>query len=101
MRDQIPALVEKCVFLSDEARSQVLNNYKTLPEERIALLIQKLTQGYEKQQAFLKKKEAEKVIAKRKLHEDALRKLKEEEMLSRQQETLELQKIENEINSLF
>lgn len=101
MRDQIPALVKKCLFLSDKARNQVLNNYKTLPEERISSLIQKLTQGYEKQQEFLKKKKEEQTTAKRKQHKDALQKLKEDEKLSRQQESLELAAIENEINSLF
>jgi hypothetical protein len=101
MRDQIPALVEKCIFLSDEARNQVLRNYKTLPEDRISSLVQKLTEGYKKQQEFFKKRNDEQTIKKRKQNKNTLQKLKEDESTSRTQESLELRTLEDEINSLF
>lgn len=101
MRDQIPALVEKCVFLSDEAREKILQNYQKISEKGVENLIKVLQKGLKRQQEVLQNQKENEALLKIKNHREAMNKIKQDEALSRQQEIAELTEIENEINSLF
>ena len=101
MRDQIPELVKKCLFLSDKVREQVLNNYKILPEEKIVNLINLLEKGHEKQQEVLNDINKKEGDLKRVNQKESLDKLKKDEELSRKAEEIELLAIEDELKSIL
>jgi hypothetical protein len=101
MREQIPELVKKCHFLSAKAREQVLENYKTLSEERIEKLIQLLEKGFKKQEEVLQQYRKDKAESKTEHRKEFLKNLKHDEELSRQEEATELAVIEDELNLLF
>lgn len=105
MREQIPALIEKNIFLSEDIKSKILASYQSASDEKIAQIHELLNASLAKQQTLLAKalKNKPELLAqvKQEISGDFRKSLHEKEAASRAEEEKDLEGLENELNSLF
>lgn len=105
MRDQIPALLEKNIFLSPEVKKRIEDDYLSLDEVAVGKVIELLNKALDKQKILIERAlTKDPNLLSRAKHEvsNALRQeMASREAEERKGEEIELNSLEEELNALF